>query len=130
MRVKDSKEKTICIVQFFDEIVNERNFLTSNMEEMQFASFKYKKETEIKRHFHNLNKRLINTTSEAIVVLDGSIEVEIYDNNEVFIKKILLNEKDSILMLSGGHKINVLENSKFIEFKQGPYNPEKDKTLF
>ena len=54
MRIRDSKEKTICIVQFFDEIVNERNFLTSNMEEMQFASFKYKKETEIKRHFHNL----------------------------------------------------------------------------
>ena len=130
MRVKDSKEKTICIVQFFDEIVNERNFLTSNMEEMQFASFKYKKETEIKRHFHKLNKRNINTTSEAIVVLDGSIEVEIYDNNEILIKKVLLNEKDSILMLSGGHKINVLEDSKFIEFKQGPYDPEKDKTLF
>ena len=51
MRVKDSKEKTICIVQFFDEIVNERNFLTLNIEEMQFASFKYKKETEIKRIF-------------------------------------------------------------------------------
>ena len=33
-------------------------------------------------------------------------------------------------MLSGGHKINVLEDSKFIEFKQGPYDPEKDKTLF
>ena len=91
---------------------------------------KYKKETEIKRHFHNLNKRNINTTSEAIVVLDGSIEVEIYDNNEILIKKVLLNEKDSILMLSGGHKINVLEDSKFIEFKQGPYDPEKDKTLF
>ena len=26
--------------------------------------------------------------------------------------------------------LNVLEDSKFIEFKQGPYDPEKDKTLF
>ena len=130
MRVKDSKENTICIVQFFEEIVDERNFLTSNIEEMQFASFKYKKETEVKRHFHNHNKRNINTTSEAIVVLDGSVEVEIYDNNKILLKNVILNEKDSILMLSGGHKIKVLEDSKFIEFKQGPYDPEKDKTLF
>lgn len=130
MKILDSKENTICIIQFFDKIVNERNFLTSNSQEMQFASFKYKKETVIKRHFHNLNKRNIKTTSEAIVVLEGSIEVEIYDNNEMLLNKVQLNEKDSILMLSGGHKIRVLKDSKFIEFKQGPYNPLKDKTLF
>ena len=33
-------------------------------------------------------------------------------------------------MLAGGHKIIVLEDSKFIEFKQGPYDSEIDKTLF
>ena len=96
---------------------------------MQYASFKYKKNTEVQRRFHNLNERNISTTAEGIVVLEG-IEIEIYDNSKNFLETITLNEKDSILMLAGGHKIIVLEDSKFIEFKQGPYDSEIDKTLF
>ena len=130
MIVKDQNENIVCVVQYFDEIEDERRFLTEDNEEMQYASFKYKKNTEVQRHFHNLNERNISTTAEGIVVLEGSIEIEIYDNSKNFLETIVLNEKDSILMLAGGHKIIVLEDSKFIEFKQGPYDSEIDKTLF
>ena len=130
MIVKDQNKNIVCVVQYFDEIENERRFLTEDNEEMQYASFKYKKNTEVQRHFHNLNERNISTTAEGIVVLEGSIEIEIYDNSKNFLETIALNEKDSILMLAGGHKIIVLEDCKFIEFKQGPYDSEIDKTLF
>ena len=130
MIVKDQNENIVCVVQYFDEIENERRFLTEDNEEMQYASFKYKKNTEVQRHFHNLNERNISTTAEGIVVLEGSIEIEIYDNSKNFLETIALNEKDSILMLDGGRKFIVLEDCKFIEFKQGPYDSEIDKTLF
>ena len=32
-------------------------------------------------------------------------------------------------MLSGGHEINLVENSKFVEFKQGPYDEHLDKII-
>ena len=86
--------------------------------------------TTIKRHIHNLQKRVIRTTSEVIVVIDGSIEVEIYNINEVLQEKIILLTGDSIALYSGGHGLKSVDNAKFIEVKQGPYNPKTDKKLF
>lgn len=130
MEIKDANDVIVCVVLRSHEITKERNFITQESEEMQFASFNFSKGNSIKRHIHNLINRNIITTSEAIVVLEGKIEVKIYDNSLNFLNKVELHEKDSILMLSGGHEINILEDSKFIEFKQGPYDETKDKSLF
>ena len=35
-----------------------------------------------------------------------------------------------IMIFDGGHAINIIEDSKFIEIKQGPYDPENDKERF
>ena len=130
MEIKDANGVVICIILRSTEIVKKRNFITLESEEMQFASFNYSKGSSVKRHIHNLIERRLMTTSEAIVVLEGKIEVKIYDNSLKFLNKVELYEKDSILMLSGGHEINILEDSKFIEFKQGPYDQLQDKSLF
>ena len=51
MIVKDQNENIVCVVQYFDEIENERRFLTEDNEEMQYASFKYKKIQKFKDTF-------------------------------------------------------------------------------
>jgi hypothetical protein len=107
MEIKDANGVVICIILRSTEIVKKRNFITLESEEMQFASFNYSKGSSVKRHIHNLIERKIMTTSEAIVVLEGKIEVKIYDNSLKFLNKVELYEKDSILMLSGGHEINI-----------------------
>ena len=33
-------------------------------------------------------------------------------------------------MLDGGHSIEILEDSKFVEVKQGPYEENSDKNHF
>ena len=33
----------------------------------------------------------------------------------------ILNSGDTVLLLTGGHGFNLLEDSKIIEVKQGPY---------
>ena len=35
-----------------------------------------------------------------------------------------------IVLLSGGHEIKTIEDSNFIEVKQGPYDEENDKKRF
>lgn len=131
MKILDRSNNLIAIVQKFEEIKQERNFLTDNNDEMQFASFNLSTNSTIKRHKHNLQKRIINTTSEGIVVLDGKIQVNLYEtDSELLIKEIVLVGGDSILMLTGGHEIKILENTKFIEFKQGPYDEKSDKVYF
>ena len=35
-----------------------------------------------------------------------------------------------LLMLNGGHSLEILEDSKFLEVKQGPYIEEMDKRHF
>ena len=77
MEIKDDNDVIVCVVLRSHEITKERNFITQESEEMQFASFKYSKGSSIKRHIHNLINRNIKTTSEAIVVLEGKIEVKI-----------------------------------------------------
>ena len=47
-----------------------------------------------------------------------------------FVTNVELFSGDTIALLDGGHGITFLENSKFIEVKQGPFNPETDKKRF
>jgi len=35
-----------------------------------------------------------------------------------------------LILISGGHGLNVKKNTKFIEVKQGPYNESIDKVRF
>ena len=89
-----------------------------------------KENTVIKRHIHNKQERVIKSTSEVIVVIEGTIEVEIYDLDENLEHKCILKKGDTVALFSGGHGLKAIGNSKFIEVKQGPYNPQTDKKLF
>jgi len=131
MRVKDKKGNLLAIVKRIQDINQEREFLTENKYEMQFASFDLPSGINIKRHIHNIQKRIVQNTSEAIVVLEGEIKVSLYsEDDRSFVCSIVLHKGDSILMLYGGHEIDILNDSKLVEFKQGPYDEAIDKELF
>ena len=130
MKIYDTNKNLIAVFKKYKDIKNSKNFLTDNKDEFQFGTFNLEKGDEIKRHIHYEQPRNIYGTSEAIVVLDGSLKVSFFDNDKKFIDEIILNKNDSLLILSGGHSIDVLEDTKFVEFKQGPYVEEIDKEYF
>jgi len=130
MRIYDKSNNLISIYKRFDEISDSKEFLTEHDNDFQFGTFNLQRGEIIKKHIHNKQERKVSQTSEGIVVLSGSLEVDFFDENENFIEKIILNQGDSVLILSGGHGINVLDDCKFIEFKQGPYIPDIDKKHF
>lgn len=105
-------------------------FVTPNEFSQQLAYMHHKKTHKIIPHFHNSVSRTIHYTQEVLVIKEGKLKVDFYDMECKYLESSILNKGDIILLSSGGHGFEVLEEVKMIEIKQGPYIGEKDKTRF
>jgi len=107
------------------------NFITSPDDPLQLGVLKHRGGTRIKAHSHKNNPRVIRQIQEVLYIEYGKVEVEFFDDKGKRVAGRILNSGDTILLRSGGHGFNVLEDSKIIEIKQGPYyGAEKDKERF
>ena len=130
MKIYDKNGHILAFIVNANKNEQAKNFYTENILDMQVASFNLKEGENIDRHYHYKQNRNIQTTSEVIYVQEGNLEVEIYDNEKNFVDKLSASEGMIIIIFDGGHAINIIEDSKFIEIKQGPYDPENDKERF
>ena len=105
-------------------------FLTPDDFSQQMAYMHHPQGHIIKPHFHNLVPRTIHYTQEVLVVKKGKLRVDFYDKDRVCINRTILHTGDIILLCSGGHGFEVLEETSMVEIKQGPYAGENDKTRF
>ena len=85
---------------------------------------------EVKAHVHNVIARDVRVTQEVLFVIEGKIEITLYNENKELITSRLLIRGDTILLAYGGHGIKILEPSKILEVKQGPYAGMEDKEFF
>jgi len=106
------------------------NFFTPAEFSQQLGMLVHEKGKIVERHKHKLVKREILRTQEVLVLLDGKIKVDLFDDDGRILKTVVLNSGDSILLAQGGHKVEVMENSKIIEVKQGPYAGFDEKVYF
>lgn len=81
-------------------------------------------------HIHNPVSREITYTEETLFVREGRIRVDIYRSDRTLLASRTLTSGDVVLLVSGGHGLEVLEPSSIIEVKQGPYAGDSDKTRF
>lgn len=130
MKILDKDNNLLAIILKSQQIKPGRNFLTNNNQEMQLAAFDFKEETIIENHIHNKIQRNISTTSEVLTVIDGEMLVKIFDNDLQIVHTENLLKGDTVALFEGGHGIEIKNGCKFIESKQGPYYPDKDKKKF
>ncbi len=115
----------------FDNAKESKNFITDHSDPFQVGVFNLKKNENIERHVHNEIEREVKTTSEALIVLNGKIKVSFYDQSNLeLVDHVIVVGGELLLMLNGGHSLEILEDSKFLEVKQGPYIEEMDKRHF
>ena len=81
-------------------------------------------------HTHNLIERKVTFTQEVLIIRSGKVRADFYDDDQNYIKSSLLFPGDVILLASGGHGFQMIEESEIIEVKQGPYCGELDKVRF
>jgi mannose-6-phosphate isomerase-like protein (cupin superfamily) len=84
----------------------------------------------IEPHIHLHQERKVSFTQEVLVVRSGKVRVDFYDENQVYLKSSIIEEGDVILLATGGHGFEVVEDAEMIEIKQGPYNDQDDKVRF
>jgi hypothetical protein len=81
-------------------------------------------------HVHNPVPREVIYTQEVLFIKTGKIRVDFYNQQQQYLESRILEGGDTILLITGGHGFEVIEQVEMIEVKQGPYVGEQDKTRF
>lgn len=105
-------------------------FLTSDESFQQLAYMHYQSGKVIQPHIHNPVPRLVEFTQEVLVIKRGKLRVDFYSNDRQYVESQILSSGDVVMLASGGHGFEVLEELEMFEIKQGPYVGEKDRTQF
>ncbi len=124
------KEKLLAIIIRDNFTCNGVNFITPNEYSQQIAYMHHPTGKTIDAHIHNLVHRNVVLTQEVLVIKKGKLRVDFYDDYEDYLESRILNMGDVILLVSGGHGFQVLEEIEMIEIKQGPYSGDLDKKRF
>jgi len=105
-------------------------FFTPGYFSQQLGYMNRKKGYEIPPHTHNLVERKVHLTQEVLYVKSGKVRVDFYDDDQNYLESRVVERGDVILLASGGHGFQMLEDSEMIEVKQGPYCGDEDKVRF
>lgn len=106
------------------------HFVTPDDLQQQVAVMRRPQGHKILAHTHLSVARSIRGTHEVLIIQEGRIRADIFDNSRSFVTSEILVAGDIIVLVSGGHGFEILETSKFIEVKQGPYIEGRDKEIF
>jgi mannose-6-phosphate isomerase-like protein (cupin superfamily) len=106
------------------------SFFTPNDLSQQLAFMRHPVGKVIQPHVHNPVPREVHYTQEVLFLRRGKMRVDFYDGEKLYLHSRVLSAGDVILLATGGHGFEVLEEIEMIEVKQGPYAGEMDKTRF
>jgi mannose-6-phosphate isomerase-like protein (cupin superfamily) len=84
----------------------------------------------IEPHVHNPVRREVHYTQEVLLIKKGRLRVDFYTESQTYLTSRVLEAGDVVLLATGGHGFEVLEEVEMIEVKQGPYAGDSDKTRF
>ena len=106
------------------------HFFTPNELSQQLAYMHHPTGKMIQPHVHNPVVREVTYTQEVLFIKSGKLRVDFYNDQQEYLDSRILEAGDVILLVTGGHGFEVLEEIEMIEVKQGPYVGEQDKTRF
>jgi hypothetical protein len=105
-------------------------FFTPGEFSQQLGYMKHAKGDVIQEHVHVLHVREIKYTQETLLIKKGRVKINFYNLDKTFFTSRELKTGDVILLASGGHGFEFLEETEMIEVKQGPYCSDQDKVRF
>jgi mannose-6-phosphate isomerase-like protein (cupin superfamily) len=106
------------------------HFFTPDSFSQQIAYMKHPTGKIIDPHVHNPVARQVFYTQEVLFIKKGRVRVDFYSETHEYLESRSLGAGDVILLVSGGHGFEIIEELEMIEVKQGPYVGEQDKTRF
>lgn len=105
-------------------------FVTPDDFKQQVGFVVYPAGGQIQPHLHRPLERHLIGTSEVLVLRQGRCIVDVYNNARELVASRELQAGDVMLMVDGGHGFRMLEDTVFLEVKQGPYTGIDEKERF
>ena len=109
---------------------SETTFMTPPEFKQQVGFVVYKAGGEISRHVHRPLQRHLVGTSEVLVLREGRCLLDVYTDDHKLVATRELSAGDTMLMVGGGHGFRIVEDTVFLEIKQGPYTGLEEKERF
>lgn len=101
--------------------VKNLEFITDDQQPLQIGIHQKPAGVALKPHIHLSNTKVINDIQEVLYVVDGRIRVTLYTIDAETITELELGPGDAVFLASMGHGVEVLEDARIFEVKQGPY---------
>ena len=117
----------VAIIVHADTDADGVEFLTEDGDFLQMGLIGRPAEFVVPTHRHLGIRRTVDRVCEALFVVSGKVEASLYDDEGVFLGKSEMEAGAVILQLTGYHGFRMMEDSKIIEIKQGPYYENFDK---
>jgi hypothetical protein len=123
-------DQLLAIILTHDHDANGIQFFTPNDFSQQLAYMHHPAGKVIEPHVHNRVTREVHYTQEVLFIKRGKLRVDFYTEHKAYLGSRVLVGGDVLLLATGGHGFEVLEEIEMIEVKQGPYAGADDKTRF
>ena len=105
-------------------------FLTEDHFGQQVAYMNRPKGEVIQAYIFEPISRTLIGTQEVLYIRKGRIRVDFYESDRTYVSSMIPGDRDLMLLCTGGHGFEVLEDIDMIEIKQGPFAEGRDKTRF
>ena len=123
-------EDVLAVIIASEYSPDDTEFITPDSFLQQVGFIVYPSESEIEPHIHKKIDRYITGTSEVLLVRKGHCWVDFYLQDKTQYCSRELKTGDIVALVNGGHGFRMIQNTVFIEIKQGPYLGERDKERF
>ena len=105
------------------------NFVTPDEYPLQLGILNFAYQHKIQPHIHSTRKASEQIAQEVLFVKKGKLKINFYNNQKQYLFSRFISKGDFILLASGGHGFEMLEDCQLIEVKQGPFIKD-DKIRF
>ena len=105
-------------------------FLTKQTDEFQVGVLQRPKGYTVPAHLHPRVEHTIYGVSEFLYLEKGRLRVTVFDEEWNAIGTEELTGGEFLLFLRGGHEIEMLEECRILEVKQGPYPGDTAAKVF
>jgi hypothetical protein len=113
-----------------NEPFDSTTFITPPEFKQQVGFIVYPAGGKIIPHVHLSLERHIVGTSEVLVLTKGRCKVDFYNEKKKFVTAREMGIGDVLILVGGGHGFHMLEDTIFLEIKQGPYAGQDEKERF
>jgi len=113
-----------------DTKVDHTTFFSPPESSFQFGLLAHKAGFVESPHYHQPVTRTINDLQQMFVVQRGVVAIQLFSDDLVMIREVVLRQGDAIVLIHGVHAIRVIEDLQCISVKQGPFmGTELDKVI-